>query len=79
MRDIPMPEMPNAGETIEVPQILKMPVKDVDFGTITITENWGRLFIRHQDKEIIVERGAYVALIEAISKFVPQSEVQSDA
>ncbi len=61
----------NAGQQVRVPQILPMPVNDVDFGEIIVTENWGRLFIKHGEQEIVVERGAYVALIEAISRFIP--------
>lgn len=67
-----MTDLPYQGETVEVPQILKMPVSDVDFGTITITENWGRLFIRHRDgAEVVVSHTHYAAFVEALSRFVP--------
>jgi hypothetical protein len=67
-----MADLPHQGETVEIPQIIKMPVSDFDFGTITITENWGRLFIRHRDgAEIIVSHTHYVALVEALSRFIP--------
>lgn len=66
-----MGEVPHRGESVEVKQIVSMPVSDVDFGTITITENWGRLFIRHRDgAEVVVERNAYARLVEAIERFI---------
>ena len=61
----------NAGKTVTVEQILPMPVMDVDFGAVTITENWGRLFIKHGEAQIVVERGSYGALVAAISGFIP--------
>ena len=61
----------NAGKTVTVEQILPMPVVDVDFGDITITENWGRLFIKHRQAEIVIERRAYGDLVAAISEFIP--------
>jgi hypothetical protein len=69
-----MVDLPHQGETVEVPQVVKMPVSDMDFGTITITENWGRLFIKHRDgTEIVVSHTAYRDLVDAISRFIPSS------
>lgn len=59
----------NAGQTITVTQISKMPVKDIDWGEITITENWGRLFISEGKAEIIVHRPHYDKFIAGIQHF----------
>ncbi len=69
-----MTEPYNAGQTIVVTNILKMPVSDIDFGSVTITENWGRLFIKKGDAEIVVERSAYPALCAAIQHFIAPDE-----
>ena len=67
-----MADLPHQGETVEVPQILKMPVSDVDFGTITITENWGRLFIKHREgAEIVLSNTHYAAFVDAVARFIP--------
>jgi len=63
----------NAGRSITVSQIVPMPVKDLDFGEITITENWGRLFIACGGREIVIERNAYKKFIAAISEFIDPS------
>jgi len=64
-------DMPyNAGQTIVVKQIVEMPVIDVDFGEITVTENWGRLFIKRGNAEIVVTQHAYNDLCKAISHFI---------
>ena len=60
----------NAGQTVTVQQISPMPVKDMDWGPITVRENWGRLFISWKDQEIIAVMQHYPALIEALQHFV---------
>jgi len=60
----------NAGQTVTVPQISKMPFMDIDWGPITVTENWGRLFIRDRESMIVVLRQSYPALIAALQHFV---------
>ena len=67
----------NAGQTVEVKQVSPMPVVDADWGTITITENWGRLFIRKGDSEIIVHQRFYADLVAAISSFIPPDTIHS--
>lgn len=63
----------NAGQTIEIEHLIHGPVSTVDFGKITVTENWGRLFIKQGDSnEVVIERGAYVALRDAIDHFIKQ-------
>lgn len=60
----------NAGQTVTVEQISKMPVSDVNWGDITVTENWGRLFIKSDKETVIVHRPFYPAFIKAIQHFV---------
>jgi hypothetical protein len=59
----------NAGQTLLVEDIIVSPVKNVDFGSITVTENWGRLFIRKDRNEIVISKAAYAGLIKAIQHF----------
>ena len=60
----------NAGQTMIVQQISPMQVSDMDWGQITITENWGRLFIRWNGQEVIALMGHYPKLVEAIQHFI---------
>ncbi len=73
----------NAGQTVTVQQVSPMPVKDMDWGPITVSENWGRLFISWKDQEIIAVMQHYPALIEALQHFVepatPAAEPQGYA
>ena len=76
-----MSEPHNAGQTIIVPQVspMRAPATDVDWGSIIITENWGRLFIKKGDQEIIVHQRFYEDLATAISHFIaPVSIEQND-
>jgi hypothetical protein len=44
----------------------------VDFGSITVHENWGRLFISKDGiTPVVVMQSAYPALVEAIQHFIP--------
>lgn len=77
-----MTEPYNAGQTIEVENVIAAPpaIVAIDCGKITITENWGRLFIKHGDTGIVVQTGAYPALRDAIAHFIephpdPRDEV----
>lgn len=72
-----MGEPRNAGKTVIVGQVSPMPVTDIDWGTITITENWGRLFIKKGDAEIIVHQKFYVRLIAALSEFVAPEDMET--
>jgi hypothetical protein len=60
----------NAGKSVTVKQVVPMPVVDADFGEVTITENWGRLFIKWRDQQIVIERSAYKNIVAAISEFI---------
>tara|TARA_B100001179_G_scaffold223739_1_gene201651 strand:+ start:13840 stop:14193 length:354 start_codon:yes stop_codon:yes gene_type:complete len=51
-----------------------MPVHDIDFGAITLTENWGRLFINWGGNTVILHRHAYKEMAEAISQFIEPEE-----
>ena len=64
----------NAGQKITVQQISPMPVSDVDWGPVTIEENWGRLFISTQDSTIIVHQRAYKDFVAAINNFINPTE-----
>lgn len=64
----------NAGKTVEVAQVSSMPVVDVDWGTITIKENWGRLFIKVGDDEIVVHQPFYENFVAAISGFIKEQK-----
>jgi len=69
----------NAGQTIEIEHLIHGPVSTVDLGKITVTENWGRLFIKQGDSnEVVIERGAYVALRDAIDHFIEPQPDPSD-
>ena len=60
----------NAGQSIVVENVVKGPVTTVDFGSILVTENWGRLFLAQGDKPPIVILGsAYPTLLAAIQHF----------
>lgn len=60
----------NAGQTIVVENVVKGPAATLDFGSITVTENWGRLFLSQEGKPtIVVLQSAYPALIAAIQNF----------
>ena len=59
----------NAGQSITVQDIIRAPVTDIDFGEITVTENWGRLFIKKDNYQIVISQNAYRPLIEAIAQF----------
>ena len=67
-----MGEQPhNAGQTVTVRNVVDGPVSTVDFGTITVTENWGRLFLSKSGvMPLTVLRSAYPALIAAIQHFI---------
>ena len=60
----------NAGETITMKQTMTLKTRDVDFGDLTVTENWGRLLIKHGEDTIVVLPSAYKDLVAAISKFI---------
>ena len=59
----------NAGQTITVQDVIRAPKDDVDLGEITITENWGRLFIKKGNAQIVISQNAYRPLVEAIAHF----------
>lgn len=63
----------NAGQTIVVEQVSPMPIKDRDWGPITVHENWGRLFITWEDKQIIAVESHYPKLVAAIQHFIRPS------
>ena len=63
----------NAGQTIVVEQVSAMPIKDRDWGPITVHENWGRLFITWEDRQIIAVESHYPKLVAAIQHFIRPS------
>lgn len=68
----------NAGQTVIVSQVSKIDANThntlktltVNWGDITVTENWGRLFIAAEKESIIVHATAYEEFAKAIQHFV---------
>lgn len=73
-------ELPyNAGKIVEVRNVVEGPVSTVDFGTITVTENWDRLFIWNGTAQIVVLQSAYPALRYVIGFFIDPATRAPDA
>ena len=60
----------NAGQTFQIANVVAAPVSNIDCGTITVRENWGRLFIEQRGAEIMVLRSVYPDLRNVIDHFI---------
>jgi len=60
----------HADQKIEVEDKFDAQIQPVDYGTITVEENWGRLFITKNGVQIVVSQNAYRGLRDAIAHFI---------
>lgn len=67
----------NAGLSFDVPNEVVGPVSTIDFGMINVTENWGRLFIKQGDQQIILLRSAYPNFVATIEQFIEPDEKEA--
>jgi hypothetical protein len=74
-----MDDVKNAGQSIVVKNAIRGPVSEVDCRDVTVTENWGRLFLSQDGKsDIVIVRDAYPAFIAAIQHFTPASDGRAE-